>query len=350
VLAVRSSGAGRTRSASRTCIAGAQLHNRGVEPGCGGLALNQHVNLRQIEAFRAVMITGSTLRAASLLRLSQPAVSRLIAGLEKTAGHKLFERAHGRLRPTRQAGLLLEEVEHVFAGLDRMASRLRADQGQAAEDLRIIATTPIAHGLLPQTLARLRAEVPDLRFSVQVVVRRELRTHFDHQQFDIALSTYPLDYPEEASQLLSKVNAVCVLPRGHALAARAAVAPRDLVDEPFISMPLETSARQRIDALFHRLGLKRRHMSDAQNGIVICQLVAAGVGVSVVDPYSARSFAGQLVQRPFRPAIPYQFRVFFPLQRQRSPLAERLAVIAREVAEAMAPEMRGHRRDYAKRT
>ncbi len=298
--------------------------------------MNQHVNLRQIGAFRAVMITGSTLRAASLLHLSQPAVSRLIAGLEETAGYKLFERAHGRLRPTRQAEALLEEVVHVFAGLDRMASRLRADQGTVTENLRIIATTPIAHGLLPQALSRLHAEYPDVSLSVQVVVRRELRTHFDHQQFDIALSTYPLDYPEEASQLLSNVEAVCVLPLGHPLSACEVVAPRDLVAEHFISMPIETSARQRIDALFYRLGLKRHRLSDVQNGIVICQLVAAGVGVSVVDPYSPRSFAGCLVQRPFRPAIPYQFRVFFTLQRHRSPLAERLAHIARDVAEEMA--------------
>lgn len=302
--------------------------------------MNQPVNLRQIEAFRAVMITGSTLRAAILLHVSQPAVSRLIAGLEETAGHKLFERVHGRLRPTRQAEMLLEEVEHVFADLDRVASRLRADQGTVAEDLRVIATTPMAHGLLPQALSLLRAEYPDVSFSVQVVVRRELRTHFDYQQFDIALSTYPLDYPEEASQLLANVDAVCVLPQGHKLAARAVVTPADLVAEHFISMPLETSARQRIDALFHRRGLKRRHLSDAQNGIVICQLVAAGVGVSVVDPFSARSFAGRMEQRPFRPAIPYQFRVFFPLHRQRSPLAERLGVIAREVAEAMARDKR----------
>jgi DNA-binding transcriptional LysR family regulator len=290
------------------------------------------VNLRQIEAFRAVMITGTTLGAGSLLHLSQPAVSRLIAGLEETAGHRLFERAHGRLRPTRQAEALLVEAEKVFAVLDRVASHLRPDEGAEAGHLRIIATTPLAHGVLPRALARFRSRHPNVGISLQVGVRRELRTLFDHQQFDIALSTYPLDYPDEASAILADPPAVCVLPLGHPLADRAVLAPADLVDEHFISMPLETGARQRIDALFHHLGLVRRRLSDAQNGVMICQLVAAGLGVSVVDPFSAKVFAAGLVRKPFQPLISYQFRFFFPLQRPRLPLAESLALVAREVA------------------
>lgn len=290
------------------------------------------VNLRQIEAFRAVMITGTTLGAGSLLHLSQPAVSRLIAGLEETAGLKLFERAHGRLRPTRQAEALLVEVEKVFAVLDRVASHLRPDEGAEAGHLRIIATTPLAHGLLPKALARFRSRYPNVEISLQVGVRRELRTLFDHQQFDIALSTYPLDYPDEASAALADPAAVCVLPLGHRLAGRAILTPDDLVDEHFISMPLETGARQRIDALFQHQGLVRRRLSDAQNGVMICQLVAAGLGVSVVDPFSAKVFAADLLRKPFQPLISYQFRFFFPLQRPRLPLAESLALVAREVA------------------
>ena len=51
------------------------------------------MNLRQLEAFRAVMLTGSVTQAAQSMHLSQPAVSKLIADLEYTVGFKLFVRA-----------------------------------------------------------------------------------------------------------------------------------------------------------------------------------------------------------------------------------------------------------------
>ena len=55
------------------------------------------INLRQLEAFRAVIITGSITGAASYLHVSQPAVSRLIADLEHSIGFALFERRNRRL-------------------------------------------------------------------------------------------------------------------------------------------------------------------------------------------------------------------------------------------------------------
>lgn len=219
----------------------------------------------------------------------------------------------------------------VFAGLDRVASRLSADEAAQAGHLHIIATTPMVHGLLPRALSRFRGH-PDFGISLQVVVRRELRPHFDQQKFDIALSTYPLGYPNKASEILADTTAVCVIPAGHRLTGHDVIEPADVLDDHFISMPLETSGRQRIDVAFYRLGLTRRLLSEAQNGMMICQLVAAGVGISVVDPFSARVVAPILIRLPFLPAIPYAFRVFFPLQRPHSPLAQDLASIACEVA------------------
>lgn len=297
------------------------------------------LNLKQIQAFRAVMVTGTTLEAGRLLHISQPAVSRLITGIESASGVKLFERKQGRLRPTQKAEALLEEVEKTFAGLDRIASLLQTDDGSEAMHMHIVATTPMAHGLLPWVLASFRSEHPNVSVSVQIVIRRELRAYFDRQHFDIALSSYPLDYPEDASAPLSKSMAVCVLPQGHKLAGRKALSPSDLADEHFISMPLETGARQKTDVLFQRMGVARRFMSEGQNGIMICQMVAAGLGVSIVDPFSARVFARDIVRVPLRPPIWHEFRFFFPLQRPLAPLTSAFAEVARRVARDMLDDM-----------
>lgn len=62
--------------------------------------IGSKMNIRQVEAFRAIMQSGSASRAAEALGITQPAVTRLVAELEKTIGFPLFDRTRGRLDPT----------------------------------------------------------------------------------------------------------------------------------------------------------------------------------------------------------------------------------------------------------
>lgn len=83
------------------------------------------LNLRQIEVFRAVMITGSIRGASELLFVSQPAVSRLLSHMEQRIGFALFERIRGRLYATLEARKLFHEVEAVYAGVQRVNDMAR---------------------------------------------------------------------------------------------------------------------------------------------------------------------------------------------------------------------------------
>ena len=69
------------------------------------------MNLRQLEAFRATIRCGSVTAAAREMNLSQPSVSRLLAGLEESAGFPLFARAGRGLEPTEEGLTFLEGVE-----------------------------------------------------------------------------------------------------------------------------------------------------------------------------------------------------------------------------------------------
>ena len=90
------------------------------------------MNLRQIDAFRAVMESGTVSRAAKRLSVSQPAVSKLIQSLEQAIGLVLFDRTRGRLSPNAEATMLLEEVERLFGGLSSLKTRITAASGSAS--------------------------------------------------------------------------------------------------------------------------------------------------------------------------------------------------------------------------
>src|SRR4051812_21627111 len=78
------------------------------------------LSLRQIEVFRAVMVTGSISGGARLLRVSQPAVSRLLAYTEDRLGARLFERVRGRLHPAPEARRLFQGVDEVYRSVQRV--------------------------------------------------------------------------------------------------------------------------------------------------------------------------------------------------------------------------------------
>jgi len=76
----------------------------------GELVVSARLNFRQIEAFRAVMLTGTTIAAANMLNTTQPSISRSLAQIQAAAKLKLFELDRGRLRPTPEAVMLFEAV------------------------------------------------------------------------------------------------------------------------------------------------------------------------------------------------------------------------------------------------
>ena len=78
------------------------------------------MNVKQLEAFKAIMRSGSTTAAAARLDLSQSAVSRLLTQLEAELGLELFAREKGRLIPTPEAIGLLDSVEDAVDGVQRV--------------------------------------------------------------------------------------------------------------------------------------------------------------------------------------------------------------------------------------
>ena len=103
------------------------------------------IRLRQLEAFRAVMHAASVTQAAEVLRISQPAVSRLIASLEQDLGFALFSRRRGRLLPTPESTFLLGEVERAISNLAHQVNSIGAAMAAPAPaaTANIVATAVI---------------------------------------------------------------------------------------------------------------------------------------------------------------------------------------------------------------
>ncbi|ANT63782.1 transcriptional regulator (plasmid) [Salipiger sp. CCB-MM3] len=238
---------------------------------------------RQLEVFTAVMRAGTVTEAARMLNISQPALSQVLRHTEDELGFALFDREKGRLKPTPEALELYPEAERLFGeleGLRRMTADLR--QGRAGL-VRIGCSTPPAMSLLPRVMAAFRTRHPDIALRCNVAPVQSLRTML--REGDTALALALTDrMPEDIEvEVLGRTGFCCLLPKGHSLAAREAIALGDLGEEFVISYRSATRPFDELDKAARRLGHRFEPRLEIDTSISAVGFVQAGLGIAVVD-------------------------------------------------------------------
>lgn len=259
------------------------------------------LSFRQVEAFRAVMVAGTVRGAAAVLRTGQPALTRTLRRMEDLVGVPLFRRAKGRLVPTEEGRILFEHVERLhgqLAGLDRVLERIAGGEGQV---FRLGSSPSIARRLLPEALAALRARHPGLRLHLDVLSIAQMPDYLLFGQGECVLTIFPMAHPLVATTRLGEGRLVCLLPAGHPLAVREEVVAGDLAGEPFIAFDDDTPHGRLVACLFGPDVPRPPTSIGVRFAETALNLVATGLGVAVVDEFSAMGAAGLPVEvRPVR--------------------------------------------------
>ncbi|MGY6158368.1 LysR substrate-binding domain-containing protein [Paraburkholderia strydomiana] len=294
------------------------------------------MNLKHIEAFRAVMVSGSMTAAAKALFTSQPNVSRLIAQLERDTGLQLFQRSGVRLIPTSEGEAFFREVDRAFVGLQGLANAAAQIRNLGSGRLRIAAMPSAGMTLVPHAIKRFVELFPDVTVSLHVNTSATVN-HWTASQFcDLGVAVYVSEASDCEVEQLSDVAAVCVLPAAHRLAAKRIIKPEDLEGESFISLCHGDGTRALMDEVFLRAGVQRVLAIEAQYTAMCCEMVRHGMGVTLAHPIVARDYAGpDIAIRPFVPATRFQTYLLFPPHRPR----ERLALAFVEVLRGLHDEL-----------
>ncbi len=281
------------------------------------------ITSRQLEAFRAVMSHGTVTAAAERLGVSQPAVSKILAGLEHEIGYPLFTRIKRRLAPTSEARLLEAEVARLYHSLDSVAAVAKEIRERQVGDLLIYSTPALGHSVLPDVIATFLRKHTKAHIVFHVRSSTYINQKMVDQQIDLGFSMMPFEHPSMIAEELSRAAAVCVMPRDHRLARRKVIRPADLRGERFLSFPLDGRMRHLIDAVFEQERIERRLQIDVYSSADACALAARGMGVSIVEPFTARDYLRDgIAMVPFEPRIRYLFRAMRPRYRKPSLLAD----------------------------
>ncbi len=242
---------------------------------------------RSLEAFRAVMRTGTMSGAGDELSVSQPAVSRLIRELELQLDFPLFTRHGGRIIATLEAHELWAEVERSFTGLsqiERAAGQIK--RGYRAT-LTIAAAPAFAQSALPAVISELLQLRPEFQAEFLSMTPLPVVRQVALRQCQIGFGI-PTQHKLEIDVVRTGgIPYRFIAPKDHPLGALDVVRIQDLSDVDFVGFVDSTTTGRAFDRHFAKM--KRPPVIKMKSYLsnIISALVLRGIGVGIVDAFTA---------------------------------------------------------------
>jgi DNA-binding transcriptional LysR family regulator len=124
---------------------------------------------------------------------------------------------------------------------------------------------------------------------------------------DIGITDLNADHAGVRFEPFFRSEAVCIFPKGHALARLQHVSVGDLAAHPFVALTRRHRVRSHIDSMFASAGVEANIVTETATSVALVELVARGLGCAILNPFPvANEFAGRIEMRPLRPGFTYQ--------------------------------------------
>lgn len=249
------------------------------------------LTLRQIEIIRAIMVTGTIAGAARLLNVSAPGISRLMKYTEESLGVSLFNRRHGRYVPTPEARNvfdLLDSIHRRVEDLQTAVDRLGSGEGRA---LAVASEPAIAHALLPATVEDVKRRFPEIVVEVDVVRIEEAIDYLLLGRGEVVATSARFEHSIIDFVPVATGRLVCLVPEGHGLAGSDGATPAEIAREPLICVDEAGPYGRTMTDIFRRNDIPYRTSIVTRFATMVGDLVEAGLGVAVIDQFTAARLA-----------------------------------------------------------
>lgn len=294
------------------------------------------MNIRQLEAFRAVVLIGTVSGAANLLGVSQPSISRLISQLEASLSVVLFDRSNGRLLLTPEGRMIYELVDRAFGAFDRITEFASDIQNVQTGNLSIACMPVLGLSFLPGVINEFCKEHPNVSISLNIQSSTKIEEWIATQHMDIGLAQLPFSRDDLVVDEFCTSPYYALVHKDHPLARKSTLSPVDFEGESFISLTKNASIRHLIDQMFQEHGVARIQRIEVSHLSTIAELVSSGLGVSLVDPFSVAAGMHLPVSAMIMtPTVDFRIGLMYPSHRPLSKVGRRFISFLKKKRDAL---------------
>jgi len=293
------------------------------------------MNIQAIRLFLHVTQLGSLAAGAQQLNMSPSAASRLLSGLERTTGLKLFSRDGHSLRPTVEGAQYFNECHRVLVAVDELPHAARRLAGGAQSRLKVGSGARLATSLLIPAIGRFAKRNPDVEVDFHLTQVHEF-TRLASEHFDVAVGALlPATINTVTGSPLFDMPTVAVMRPDHVLARRSFVRATDVAAHKLIGTS-RGPTKDNLEYLFHSEGVDYHPQYTANNFEHGCHLLLRIGAIMITDPLVPLAIDPNLFALvPLKPLRMVQTSIYTPSLKPESRLVADFIACLREEAKVI---------------
>lgn len=266
-------------------------------------AAPRRLRLAHYRAVQAIAVHGGVTGAAEALGLTQSALSHQLREAERRLDASLFRRIGKHLRPTPAGERIAGAAEAHLPALAAAEADAAGYAGVPRHRVRIGSGAYSCYRWLPAALQRFQDERPDVEIRIVGDPTRDPVAALLAGSIDVAIGSGPLATADAATVPLFQDELVMIVPPSHPVAAKAFVEPSDVADETYLTYTQVEHKGYEAERFMRPAGVFPRRLVTIELTEGICELVAAGFGVSILSQWAVAPYIadGRLVARRVGP-------------------------------------------------
>jgi DNA-binding transcriptional LysR family regulator len=284
-------------------------------------------------------------KAAQMVHMSQPAISKMVLEIEEIFGARLFERTRRGVEPTAAGDALVQRARLLLVDAAAAREEVASVVAGTAGVVRVGVQPVVESDLLRRAILRLRQEAPGLTVALQEGAREGLMEALAHGDLDCVIGRLAAGDSEAGFQqeVLCELPVAIVAGRHHPLARRKRVGWSELAGFEWILPPLQAPVRHAIEAQFAAVRVAPPTARITSTSILTNRaLVENSALLAVIPEATARYYAGTgaLVILPVRLEIALPPVGILTRRTPVSSAAGRFLAAIRQEAEAISSPLR----------
>ncbi|MCC8127223.1 MAG: LysR family transcriptional regulator [Clostridiales bacterium] len=281
------------------------------------------MEIRVLRYYLAVVREESITKAAEVLHITQPTLSRQLAQMEEETGVRLFERGTRKIRLTSEGMLLRRRAEEILELVDKTKQELK-DQDEQIEGVISVGCGDLkAVQLLPELFRSFHEQYPSVTFDLYTATADHIRERMEQGLTDIGLLLEPISMEKfEFIRLPVREEWVAILPPDSPLAKKEAVTAADLKEMPLI-LPHRLNVKNEVANWFGE-DFEKLHIlftSNLPSNSSI--MVRSGLACSLSIQGSTEFWDNSIVSRPLSPPMTASSVLAWKRQQPFGPAASR---------------------------
>ncbi|RZF27912.1 LysR family transcriptional regulator [Paraburkholderia sp. UYCP14C] len=277
------------------------------------------MDIKQLRALLAVAETGSVTRAAGLLHIVQPAVSRHLKLLEEDVGAPLFDRGRYGMELTEAGDILVEYARRALFELDRARAEIKPAMGTVSGVATIGLLPSTANLLAGALISAAKMRYPGIRIRLTVGYAGHLQQWLESGEVDAALLYNPKALPAINARPLLEEQLYVVGPNDSSLEPSVAVSFAELAQWPMILPSAPHGIRSLLDQACLDSGVELDLVTETNSMDVQKALVMTGHGFTILPAIAVRDelTRGELKAAPLtKPDLRRQIALALPNTRR----------------------------------